>query len=257
MNEKKSRTLFFIGGVSIGLLVGATAVFMARPMTENKGEVSENMIEQIVNKVYSLVSSKRNEQDSLLVLQEQSAINSKNKTLKALKGNDKVANPELDSSTAASNTQAALNDSSRLDSNSAILASVNLIDEIVVKKDELLSTKIIDMLNMDYSSSSTLSAADSLLQLNSGIRDDSKMNEAKYFFQVELWKSPINYRGYKLAKNKLILFGIEKDAALKLIYLSENAYLKYAESYYKLDNYSDYKAFEKVSNPQLISQLNK
>ena len=255
MNEKKSRALLFILGISIGLLVGATAVYVSTPKPSATGEVSESSIEQIVSKVYSLLSSKREVQDSLISKSDEADKISKSKTLIVTETVPANSKSLVDST---SEISADLSDTLQSDSiSSTTLSMVNLNDDIIVKKDELLASKLVELTNLDFSDSKTDAHSDSLLQTLSGIRDDNKMNESKYMYQVELWKSPINYKGYKLAKNKLVLFGVDESVKLKLIYLSDNTYLRCGDAFYKLDNYNDYKAFEKVSNLQLISLLTK
>lgn len=258
MNEKKSRALLFALGITIGLLVGATVVYVSSPKPDSNGEVSENMIEQIVNKVYGLVSSKKEANDSLSAKAETPDKNSKNKEVLSAKSNEKATSQVIDSSSVVASNAQATNDSLSADSTaSGAVAMLNLNDEIIIKKDELLVTKMVDLINLDFASAKQNNHTDSLLQTASGIRDNSKMNLAKYSYQVELWKSPINYKGYKMAKNKLVVYGLDQDAPLKLFYLNESTYLKYADTFFKLDNYNDYKAFEKVLNPQVIALLNK
>lgn len=258
MNEKKSRALLFALGITIGLLVGATVVYVSSPKPNSNGEVSENMIEQIVNKVYGLVSSKKEANDSLSAKAETPDKNSKNKEVLSAKSNEKATSQVIDSSSIVASNAQVTNDSLSADSAaSGAVAMLNLNDEIIIKKDELLVTKMVDLINLDFASAKQNNHTDSLLQTASGIRDNSKLSLAKYSYQVELWKSPINYKGYKMAKNKLVLYGLDQEVPLKLFYLNDNTYLKYSDTFFKLDNYNDYKAFEKVLNPQVIALLNK
>ena len=256
MNEKKSRTLLFILGISIGLLVGATAVYFTTSNNKSKGEVSENMVEQIVNKVYGLLSRRKDNQDSLELNADaqKERVQSETKPSKIV-----LTQPVTIDSTASSKIiTVSQSDSLQNDSNTNnTIAMANASENIVVKKDELTEVKMVELLNLDYTSSKTNSKSDSLLQAVSGLHDDTKMVEEKYTYQVELWNSPINYKGYKLGKNKLALFGINQDTPLKLFYLNDATYLKCADVFYKLETSNDYRAFEKILNPQLITQLNK
>jgi len=128
-------------------------------------------------------------------------------------------------------------------------------EDIVVKKDELLSVKSIELINLNPSEINTASAKDSLLQKVSGVRDDKNLAKAANLM-VEFWISPINYRGYKMSKNKVALFGIQTEGA-KLYKMDEAIYLKYQQNVYKLDLTNDFKPFEKVSDQVLIAKLNK
>ena len=96
-------------------------------------------------------------------------------------------------------------------------ASVNS-DDIIVRKDELLSTKTFEVINLNPSANRT-NAKDSLLQKVSGIKDDK--NNSQQFFNIELWQSPLNYKGYKMSKYKIILYGIESSDGLKIVKLDD------------------------------------
>lgn len=256
MNEKKSRALLFTLGISIGLLIGASVVYFTSSNNKSKGEVSENMVEQIVNKVYSLLSHKKDNQDSLAQNTDVGKTNIQDKT----KPSKIILSQPIptDSTLIAEVAGVSYSDSMVKDTsiNNAV-AMVSAAEDIVVKMDELAEVKTVELVNLDYAFSKKNAATDSLLQAVSGVRDETRKSEEKYTFQVELWKSPINYKGYKLGKNKLVVFGILQDVPLKLFYLNEETYLKCADVFYKLENGNDYRAFEKVLNPQLVTQLNK
>ena len=245
MNKNKSNALLFTLGISIGLIIGASAVYLSTTPTKSKSEVSENMIEQIVNKVYGLLSRRKDNQDSLELNADAQKEHqqSENKPSKIV-----LAQPVTSDSTASSKIVAvSQSDSLQNDSNTNnTIAMANASENIVVKKDELTEVKMVELLNLDYTSSKINSKSDSLLQAVSGVHDDAKMVEEKYTYQVELWNSPINYKGYKLGKNKLALFGINQDTPLKLFYLNDATYLKCADVFYKLETSNDYRAFEKI-----------
>jgi xanthosine utilization system XapX-like protein len=257
MNEKKSKTLLFILGISLGIVVGAGFMHWASPVAPGYKEVSENMIEQIVNKVYGLLSTRKSSQDSLVTEVSETDKISKKESIKQQETKEEAASLP-DSSQNFTKETSLLADTLVQDSTqgTAIL-SVSMNDEIVVKKDELLANKNVELVNLDYLATKQGQRYDSTLQVISGIKDNTKLVEARYMYPVELWKSPINYKGYKLSHTKLILFGINTDAPLKLYYFNETVYLKYADQFYKLDYYSDYKPFERIANQVVISQLTK
>lgn len=84
-------------------------------------------------------------------------------------------------------------------------------EEIVVKKDEMISSKTISIIM--FNPIVKMSAKDSLLQKVSGISED-KNNLP--FINIEFWKSPLNYKGYKLSKYKLIVYGINSADAVTI-----------------------------------------
>ena len=70
---------------------------------------------------------------------------------------------------------------------------------------------------------------------------------------VEYWESPINYKGYKLSKSKLIIYGI-KPLMESAIYKNESVYYFRANNlYYQLVESSDFKAISSISKPDFIN----
>lgn len=125
-------------------------------------------------------------------------------------------------------------------------------DDIVVRKDELLSTKTMDVFNLNATANRT-TAKDSLLQRISGIKDDK--NSEKQMFNVEFWSSPLNYKGYKLGKYKMVLYGIASADGLKIYKLDDEIYLKYQSLVYHLEYSADFRQYERITDESIISKL--
>ncbi len=123
-------------------------------------------------------------------------------------------------------------------------------DVFVVRKDELLDSKTLQVVSLTPEESED--PADSLLEKVSGIRNSGKSASS---LKVEFWQSPINYKGYKMMKNKVVLFGINTGDALKLYSLDDNIFIKHNQNFYKLYFTDDFRQFEKVTDPSLISRL--
>ncbi len=120
-------------------------------------------------------------------------------------------------------------------------------DNIVVKKDELLSARNLEMLSLG----SATSKKDSVLSQLSGIRDDGP----KTFYTVEFWQSPINYKGYKMSKNKILLYGMGDSEGIRLFKLDDVIYLKHPSAIYRLDHSSDFRQLERVSDEGVLARL--
>ncbi|MEI6817688.1 MAG: sigma-70 family RNA polymerase sigma factor [Bacteroidota bacterium] len=134
--------------------------------------------------------------------------------------------------------------------------------EMVVRKDELLFTI--------YSKvAEKLAAADTLGENKEGLmanktaemlnpeaklpKEDAKIK----VYQVELWKSPINYKGYKMQKNKVIIFGIENPELIKLISFDEGIYLQSGPTFYLLIPSIDFRPFIKLKDKSILAELTK
>lgn len=125
-------------------------------------------------------------------------------------------------------------------------------DEVmVVRKDELLFTKTLEIINLDPVAK--MNGKDSLLQKVSGIRDDR--SAGKQYMNLELWSSPLNYKGYKMSKCKLIMYGIASPEGLKLYRLDDVVYIKSASLVYRVDATGEFKPYERITDESVISRL--
>ncbi len=140
---------------------------------------------------------------------------------------------------------------SSLSSNDSLGINSDSEGDIVVKKDELISTKTMEVIVLNPVSASA-KAKDSLLQKISGITDDKN---AKQLFNIEFWQSPINYKGYKMSKYKIVLYGIASADAVKVFKTDDAIYLKNQTTVYKLDYASELRGYERISDESIISKL--
>jgi hypothetical protein len=247
--DKKNRLLLFALGASLGLLAGGSLVYFS---TRHSGDdkLSQGFIEDIANRVAGLLSSQKEEKP---VSQNTVSKNRKGgeAIVKKSTGISETADSLANDKSVVSITQA---DSSAADTSNTGIHMEN--EEIIVKKDVLLNSSTIELVNLELPDKRQ-QRSDSLVQAATGLKDENKLTESKYNYHIEYWQSPVNYKGYKLGKSKLILFGLEPGTATKMYYLNDNVYLyfKQQEAFYKLDYSNDFKAFEKVTNNGTIAQL--
>jgi DNA-directed RNA polymerase specialized sigma24 family protein len=138
--------------------------------------------------------------------------------------------------------------------------------DIVVKKDELLFTmycKVVDKSIVSDTHSenknkeSITSTANQTAEL---LNPQAKLpNEEKKImvYQVELWKSPVNYKGYKMQKNKIIIYGIEDTEMITLVSLDETIYLHSGLNFYMLIPSIDFRPFLKLKDKSILAELTK
>ena len=148
------------------------------------------------------------------------------------------------------NRTVSLSDSSSVSKDSLILENPNS-ENLIVRKDELLSTKTVDVINLNPVTK--LTAKDSLLQKVSGIKEDKSYY--KQFLNIEFWSSPLNYKGYNMSKYKLVVYGIASAEGIKLYNLDEVIYLKSASFVYRLDSSGDFKPYERITDEAVINKL--
>jgi hypothetical protein len=126
-------------------------------------------------------------------------------------------------------------------------------EEVIVERDKLLMSLPFQIINLNAISAAE-KMTDSLLQKVSGVKDDR--NAEKYFITVEQWKSPLNYKGYKMSKNKLILYGLQSIEGIKLYKLDGIFYAKLPTSIvYKLEQTYDYKPYQQVQDEGVLNKL--
>jgi hypothetical protein len=130
-------------------------------------------------------------------------------------------------------------------------ATMHSYDEVVVKKDELINTRVLEINNLN--AMVLKNTKDSSLQKVSGIQDERL--QIKDFTNIEFWQSPLNYKGYKNTRYKLVLYGIAPNENIKLYRLDDNLYLKNQNTVYRIESTSDFKSYDKVTDDALISKL--
>lgn len=132
-------------------------------------------------------------------------------------------------------------------------------ENVVVKKDQLLVKHTLKVMEVEGDAekkpaeSSLAQNAASKLNPAAGLVDNSKPSVDSY--DVEFWVSPVNYRGYKLLNNKLILFGIEEPDAVKLYYFDTKLMMKYGLDYFRLNPTEEFVSFSVIKNTDLPAAL--
>jgi hypothetical protein len=226
--EKRNIKLVFITGLSLGLVLGGAFFFFSQntQIIKYPIEVSQKTIEKIVQRVMGDMNAKKDSLDKV---------------------NKRIVK-KIDNKNSLTGADSAIlnKDTSSLKMDTALLT-----DELIeVKKDQLLAIKNIDALNLDIINRSS---KDSLLQAISGVQLDNKSFK-KTTVSLEFWKSPINYRGYKFVKNKLIIFGLEpQDESLAMVISDNIYYLKTINGVLRLTFTEEFKSSEKVTNPSILS----
>jgi hypothetical protein len=238
-----NRSLLFLLGLVLGLLAGAGFFIFKMDDLLKKGNI--------------LNSSK-----DTLIIQQQIASSSEEKKKKAdIKkyiGHNDTSQRQMNSAELLAKKYSrevpvrrvmAESDSLLRDTSSA--GDQITAENFVVRKDEMLGSRNFEVTNLQQSESENPS--DSILEKVSGIKNARKNIIAS--FKVEFWQSPINYKGYKMTKNKIVLFGINAEENIKFYHLDDAIFLKQNQNYFKLYFTDDFKQFEKVADTITINKL--
>jgi len=120
---------------------------------------------------------------------------------------------------------------------------------LLVKKDELLYTKTIKLIRLTATGANAIDTA--LAKAADVETADLPVN-----YTVEFWKSPINYRGYKLGRSKIVLFGIYQADDISLVSVGSTLFLKNRDIYFRLEPTEDFAGLNPVADKNLLALLN-
>ena len=123
---------------------------------------------------------------------------------------------------------------------------------IVVMTNQLVSVKTLPLKNID-----SLMVNRSTERSDSVIASMSNIDEEKdpSVYRVEFWQSPLNFKGYKMSKGKIILYGINSTAPVRLVKWDDSYYLLSSPNVYKVIYTDDYKPFEKVVDKTVLKKI--
>ncbi|MEO8086072.1 MAG: hypothetical protein ABI763_04590 [Bacteroidota bacterium] len=126
-------------------------------------------------------------------------------------------------------------------------------EEIIVKQDQLLVSANILIENKDEEKDTekNKTLTDEAVQLLNPGADLPEVEKPAASYQVEFWVSPINYKGYKMSKNKLILFGIDEPEAVKLYRVNNGLFMSYLKEYYHLNDSFDFVSYQKLKDSEI------
>ncbi|MBA3681545.1 MAG: hypothetical protein H0W73_10335 [Bacteroidetes bacterium] len=119
--------------------------------------------------------------------------------------------------------------------------------EINVATEELLSVKNVKIIHINPAENEN----DSLAADIAGVKEK---NSDLYF--IEFWKTPLNSKGYRFSKNKVLLYGFLDFNNVSLYELDNSYYIKSSDQVYKLFYGADFKSLERVIDSGLLAKIN-
>jgi len=120
-------------------------------------------------------------------------------------------------------------------------------DNYQVLKEELLSVKNIYVKTIMPTEKT--SSADSLAASLAGVTTPP----AEEFFMIEFWKTPLNSKGYKMTRSRLLIYGYPEKADLALIKRNDGYYLRNNNLVYKLNYSSEFKPMERTTESGIFN----
>jgi hypothetical protein len=119
--------------------------------------------------------------------------------------------------------------------------------ELNVATDELLSVKNVKVIKIG----DTNSESDSLAADLAGVQE----NSTNLYF-IEFWKTPLNSKGYRFTKNKIMMYGFIDFNNVVLYELENSYYIKCSDQVFKLFYGGDFKPLERVVDTDLLTKIN-
>lgn len=120
-------------------------------------------------------------------------------------------------------------------------------EDINVAQEELLSVKNIKVIDLD-----AITKRDTLTGQLAGVTSSEYPN----LFFVEFWKTPLNSKGYRMTRNRVILYGLSDFSSITIYKVDDNFYLKNDDVVYKISSGTEFKPMELVQDSGLLARIN-
>ncbi|MES2566497.1 MAG: hypothetical protein V4565_06510 [Bacteroidota bacterium] len=140
-----------------------------------------------------------------------------------------------------------------IDTRNSPNVNYNEIDELLKEEDinvaqeELLSVKNIKVIDLDGQFKK-----DTLTGQLAGVTSSDYPN----LFFVEFWKTPLNSKGYRMTRNRVILYGLSDFSNITIYKVDDNFYLKNDDVVYKISSGTEFKPMELVHDTDLLAKIN-
>ena len=120
-------------------------------------------------------------------------------------------------------------------------------ETVNVAKEELLQIKHIKVIDLDVKS-----RKDTLTGQLAGITS----SDFPDLFFVEFWKTPLNSKGYRMTRNRVILYGLSDFSGITIYKVDDNFYLKNDGLVYKISAGTEFKPMKLVNDADLLAKIN-
>lgn len=120
-------------------------------------------------------------------------------------------------------------------------------EDINIAQEELLSVKNIKVIDLDETTK-----RDTLTGQLAGVASADYPN----LFFVEFWKTPLNSKGYRMTRNRVILYGLSDFSSITIYKVDDNFYLKNDDVVYKISSGTEFKPMELVQDSGLLARIN-
>jgi hypothetical protein len=127
----------------------------------------------------------------------------------------------------------------------SLLKEKQELAHVNVATGQMISVKNIKLIDLDKGQKDTLAAK------LAGVSTP----ETDLFF-VEFWRTPLNSKGYRMSKNRIVLYGFNDFSSFNLYKVDDIFYLKSEEQVYKLNSGGEFMPMERVNDNDLLAKIN-
>lgn len=92
-------------------------------------------------------------------------------------------------------------------------------------------------------------------QLDSLLGNYPRRTSLENMMLVEFWISPLNFRGYKMSHNKLIVYGLDQVESFSIHSDGKSYFIKYFDNFYPVAQTMDFKPLTPLSDPLLLEEF--
>jgi hypothetical protein len=241
----KNRVLLFILGIVLGVAIGVVfdvgikaVIGQVRKLTMSLNKLNSNQ-DKLSQRLDSIQGKLKDDKKVI-------PIPSKNDYKSAVVA--QAVSPKHDSSAA----KAADNSDGADEPIDSTVMIQNHDSNIVVMTNQLVSVTTLPLKNIDtLMLSKSTQRSDSIIAAMSNVDDEKDPSS----YRIEFWQSPLNFKGYKMSRGKIILYGINSTTQFKLVKWDDSYYLLSNQSVYKVSYTDDYKPFEKVMDKMVLKKI--
>jgi hypothetical protein len=137
------------------------------------------------------------------------------------------------------------------------LVQIAQVDSLKIEKDAKISETLYSVAAFETITPDGANTNTNVLtgETNDDLRVSNVRKVKGTSVKVEFWQSVVNFKGYKLNGNKLLLFDIKRDENVNLKFLDNQLYLKKNGYYYKLNGSETFETYKKETNIEIIKTL--
>jgi hypothetical protein len=121
-----------------------------------------------------------------------------------------------------------------------------------VLKEELVSVK--NLYVKVLTPKEKTSSSDSLIASLAGVSVPDEGD--KEFFMIEFWKTPLNSKGYKMTRSRLLIYGYPENQDVAIVKVNEVYYLRNNSQIFKLAYSSEFKPLERATSEEAADKFN-